>query len=103
MTTAALKLSINWKVFCIISFAMLFSPLIFYIYQINNLTSGTYSISMYETKIAELSKENRKLEVAFAESSFLGDVESRTRQLNFQKTSGVKYIEVPDYLLAKAK
>lgn len=116
MTTAVLKLSsarskaqtlnlpkINWKVFCIISFMALFFSLVFYIYQINNLTGGTYSINMYESKISNLSKENRKLEVSFAESSFLGLVEAKTRELNFQKTAGVKYIQVPDYLLAKAK
>lgn len=115
MATAALKLfsahnkaqtlnlpKINWKVFCVISFIMLFFSLVFYIYQINNLTSGTYSIKVYESKILDLSKENRKLEVSFAESSFLGAVETKTRELNFQKTARVKYIQVPDYLLAKA-
>jgi len=115
MTTATLKLSsaqgraqtlslpkINWKVFCVISFAVLIFSLIFYIYQVNNLTSGTYSIKMYESKIAELSKENRKLEVAFAESSFLGAVEAKTRELNFRKTSGLKYIQVSAALLVKA-
>lgn len=60
-------------------------------------------MGMYESKISNLSKENRRLEAVFAESSFLGAVQAKTRELNFQKTAGVKYIQIPDYLLAKAK
>jgi hypothetical protein len=40
----------------------------------------------------------------FAESSFLGGIQDRVKELSFQKTTEVKYIQVSDnYLALKAK
>lgn len=116
MTTTALKLSfsgikeksfafpaINWKAICILGIFVSSCALLFYIYQINNLTKGAYLINNYEKKISELSQENKTLQVTFAESSFLGGVNSKIRELNFQKTTSVKYIQILDSSLAAAK
>jgi len=94
---------INWKIVCFIGIVLCLFLLFFYIYQINVLTKGTYLINSYENSIDKISKENKKLEVNFAEASFLGEVLTKTRELNFEKTTSVKYIQILENSLAKAK
>jgi hypothetical protein len=76
--------------------------MIFYAYQVSNLTGGTYLMTGYEKEISDLSRENRNLEVSFAESSFLGQVLAKTQEMNFQKTTFVKYIQILDTSFALA-
>ena len=101
MTTATLTYTsvlrlprVNWKLICF--FGALFSVLllVYYIYQVNQLTLGIYTIKNYEKKIETVSKENSSLESTFAESSFLGGVMEKTQKLNFQKTTAVKYAQI---------
>ena len=115
MTTATLSLSrvqrnlqskinsidlpaVNWKVVCFIGFFMSLALLIFYVWQINELTRGYYLINSYEKQITNLSAENKNLEVSFAENSFLGHALAETQALNFQKVASAseKYIEILD-------
>jgi len=70
--------------------------LVFYVWQINDLTRGSYLMGSYEKQITKLSDENKNLQVSFAESSFLGQAMEKVQALNFQKTSSVKYIQVLD-------
>lgn len=70
--------------------------LIFYVWQINDLTRGSYLTSSYEKQISRLSEENKNLEISFAESSFLGQALKKVEALNFQKTTSVKYIQILD-------
>ena len=85
---------INWKAVCFIGFFMSLALLVFYVWQINDLTRGSYQINSYEKQISKLSDENKNLEVSFAESSFLGQALEKIQALNFQKTNSVKYIQV---------
>lgn len=94
---------VNWAKFCLIGFAFCILLLIFYIYQINVLTRETYFISSYKNDINEILQANKKLEVNFAENSFLGEVLDRVQALDFEKTTSVKYIQVLDASLANAK
>jgi len=94
---------INWGIVCIAGLTLCVFMLFFYIYQINVLTKGTYLISSYEKNINEISKENKKLEVSFAENSFLGEVLTKTQELNFEKTTSVKYIQILEGSLANAR
>jgi len=94
---------INWGIVCFAGVVLCSFLLFFYIYQINVLTRGTYLISSYKNSIGEISEKNKKLEVSFAENSFLGEVLTKTQDLNFQKTTSVKYIQVLESSLAKAK
>jgi len=93
----------NWGMVCISMAVMCSFLLFFYIYQINVLTKGTYLISSYSNSIEKISKENKRLEVSFAENSFLGEVLIKSQDLNFQKTTSVKYIQVLESSLANAK
>ena len=75
--------------------------LVFYVWQVNELTAGSYLVNSYEKQITKLSDENKNLQISFAESSFLGRALEKIQALNFQKTTSVKYIQVPDNFLAK--
>ena len=92
---------VNWKIVCVFAFLTCLLSLIFYIYQINFLTKSAYSISSYENQIKTISQENKNLEIGFAENSFLGEVFAKVQSLNFQKITSVKYIQIPDNLVAK--
>jgi len=88
---------LRWGCFC------MFFIVDYYVWQINHLTQGTYFINSYEKQINQLSAEKKSLEVGFAESGFLGQVQDKIQALNFQKTTVVKYIQIPANFLAKAK
>jgi hypothetical protein len=110
MTTAGLShakirilSNINWKAMCFVSFFLCLALLLFYVWQVRYLTSGSYVIGSYQAQIAKLSGEKKDLEVNFAESSFLGQVQTKIKELSFQKTTSIKYIQIPDNSLAKAK
>ena len=94
---------VNWGIVLLAGIILCSFLLFFYIYQINVLTKGTYLISSYKNSIDNISEKNRKLEVSFAENSFLGEVLTKTQDLNFKKTTSVKYIQVLESSLAKAK
>jgi len=107
MTTATLARidsielpSINWKVICFAGFFMALALLVFYVWQVNDLTRGSYFINSYEKQISQLSQENKNLQVSFAENSFLGQALLKVQALNFQKTTSVKYIQIPDNSVA---
>ena len=91
---------INWKAVCFLGFFMSLALLVFYVFQINDLTRGSYLTNTYGKQIAQLSKENKNLQVSFAESSFLGQALEKIQALNFQKTISVRYIQIPDSSVA---
>lgn len=94
---------INWKTVCFIGFFMSLALLVFYVWQINDLTRGYYLTNSYEKQISKLSDENKNLEIFFAESSFLGQALLKIQALNFQKTTSVKYIQILDNSVAVVK
>ena len=94
---------INWKLICLLAFLISLPLLVFYVWQINDLTRGSYTINNYEKQISQLSDENNNLQVSFAESSFLGQAIEKIQGLNFQKTTTVKYIQIPANCVAIAK
>ena len=77
--------------------------LVMYVFLVNQLTGGTYLIKNYNKEIESLSRENKILENNFAEAGFLGSVQNKTRELNFEKTTKVTYVQILDNSLAKAK
>ena len=85
---------IDWKKVCFIGIFMSIALLVFYVWQISDLTRGSYLINSYEKQISNLSQENKNLEVSFAENSFLGEALVKIQALNFQKTTSVRYIQI---------
>jgi len=95
--------AINWKVICMAGFFMSLFLVVFYVWQINDLTRGSYTLNNYEKQISQLSEDNNNLQVSFAENSFLGQAIVKIEALNFQKNTSVKYIQIPDNSVAIAK
>ena len=91
---------VNWKMVCFLGFFVAFSLLVFYVWQINDLTRGYYLINSYNKQISKLSDENKNLQISFAESSFLDHAMEKIQALNFIKTTAVKYIQIPDNSVA---
>jgi hypothetical protein len=94
---------VNWKIACLLCSVACLGLLIFYVYQINELTKGSYLINSYSKQVSQLSKENKNLQISFAENSFLGDALLKIQSMSFQKVSSVKYIQISENALAKAK
>ncbi|MEK7664940.1 MAG: hypothetical protein AAB361_02250 [Patescibacteria group bacterium] len=84
---------------------MIVFSLFFYIYSINELTRGAYLIKNYEKQQNNLLQKNKNLEVDFAKSGFMGNLETKTKELSFEKTKKIKYIQIQtlDDPLAAAK
>jgi len=87
---------LNWRAICFIGFFVSLSLLVFYVWQINELTRGSYLINSYEKQISKLSTENKNLQISFAENSFLGQALEKIQALNFQRVTSVKYIKILD-------
>jgi hypothetical protein len=85
---------INWKAICFAGFFMTLVLSVFYVWQINSLTRGSYLVNSYEKQISKLSEENKNLNISLAESSFLGQALEKIQALNFQKITSVKYIRI---------
>jgi len=85
------KLSL--RIFWILSCILISSLLVFYVFQINEITKGGYLTKNYLKKIDALSQESKLLEINFAHTSFLGDAEEKAQSLNFERVEKIKYIE----------
>jgi hypothetical protein len=92
--------SINWKIVFWLGLTICSLLLIYYVWQINELTRGTYLINSLEKQINVLSRENKSLSLSFAESSFWGQALEKIQTLNFQKATSIKYIHVLDNSVA---
>jgi len=86
--------SINWRAVCVCGFFVLFSLLLFYVWQINDLTKGYYLTSDYERQIEEFSLAKKELEISFAENSFMDQALLKIQALNFQKAMSIKYLQI---------
>lgn len=93
---------INLKMVYVFSTLLSSLMLVFYIYSVNELTKGAYLIKNYNKEINTLLNENKELEANFAKASFLGEVQQKAKELSFEKTKEVKYVEILDSSLAKA-
>ena len=98
-------LSLNWNISYIIGFIIITFSLFFYVYSINELTRGAYLIKKYEKAADSLLQKNKTLEVGFAKSGFVGNLEAKTKELGFEKIQKIKYIQIQktDDSLATAK
>ncbi len=95
--------NINWKFIYVFGLTMCFLMFVFYILNINQLTKGAYLIVEYNQKISSLTKENRAMESNFAEKGLLDRMHNRANELGFEKISNVKYLEILNVSLARAR
>lgn len=77
--------------------------LLFYIFEVNQLTQGSFLIKNYNKDIKNLLVENRDLQTNFGQASFLVSVQDKAQALNFEKTTHVTYVKILQSFLAEAK
>ena len=90
---------INLKFFWVFNFVIITSLLVFYVFQVNELTRESYLIKDRIKMLESLSQESKVLEINFAQSSSLENIKKMAEELNFKKTSTVKYIQVLEGVL----
>jgi hypothetical protein len=95
--------TVNWKLICATSLLLCLCLLVYYVWQINYLTKGSYLIGSYQQQINRLNNEKKDLEVSFARASLLGQVQERVQALSFQNATSIKYIQVLENSFAAAK
>ncbi|MBU3942482.1 hypothetical protein KKA24_00700 [Patescibacteria group bacterium] len=90
------RLKFDTRCFCILGALAVLFLLAFYIYQVNAETSEKYSISNYQERISELSRENNNLEINSAQAGSLSSIAESIKELNFEKTEKIEYIKIMD-------
>jgi hypothetical protein len=93
---------IPWKLLYVFGIATILMLVVFYVFEIHDLTNGTYQIRQYEKQIGTLNDQNGVLETHFAQAGFLGSVQDKATQLSFVKTTSVQYIQILENSLASA-
>jgi len=73
---------------------------IFYVLQINALTSENHLLNSQEKKVAEMKREAEILKINFAKANSLDNIEIYFQNQNFKKISQVKYIRILDTSVA---
>ena len=94
---------VNFKVVYTIGIVACFLLSMLYVFSVNQLTSGAYTIKTYNKELASLSKENRMMEAEFAESGLLDQIHVTVQELGFEKTATVKYVQILDNSVAAAQ
>lgn len=87
-----LKLNLGLKLLWIFILLIIFSLLIVFIYQLNVYTAEIYFIHNSEKRIAELSQENKILELNLAKANSLWNVGNYVQ--GFEKAGRLEYIRV---------
>ncbi len=89
--------AINWKAVCFSCCVISLLLLLFYVWQVNILAKNSYLANDYERQMNKLSDENKTLQISFAENNFMEHALEKIKELNFQKISAVKYVQVPGH------
>lgn len=99
MTSQKLFLTSPYLILVIISFLALAS-LVFYLFQVEKLTKGSYLVKIYQNELKTLQEETLVLEKNETELFSLENIENKINQLSFVNVSEVKYISISyDYLV----
>jgi len=85
---------INWRTVWISGFILITFLLVFYIFQVNEMTKAGFFVSNYQRKIAELSQENKNLEINFSQVNSLANLEILLNNFNYEKIEKVHYLKV---------
>lgn len=87
-----LKLGLNLKFVWILALLAIFSLLIVSVYQLNSYTAGIYFINDSEKRIADLSQENKALEINLAKADSLWVAGGYAQ--GFEKAGKIEYVRV---------
>lgn len=88
----SVEIGLNQSVFVL--FAILAVSGAFYLYQVNDLASKGYEIKEVENQIAELKKENKKMQIKEVELKSMYSIEKATENLDLVNSANVSYLEI---------
>lgn len=88
------------SVFFLLSFALAFTLLGFYIFQTNALMLETWQLQLYQQKISDLAKIDTSLEIKQTTASYLNNMEPKIKELGLERINTVKYIHVIESAVA---
>jgi len=88
------KIKFSWKIFWILSFILITTLLISYIFQINSLAEETYRIQNYQNKINKIAQENDNLLASSLKQNSLSNIETLIKDSGFERSQNIHYIEV---------
>lgn len=87
---------INLRKIWIFGFILITLLLVFYIFQISEITTATFAISKQEQEITRLLQQNKDLQIGFSKENSLANLETILNGLNYEKVNKVYYIRVMD-------
>lgn len=79
--------------FCLVLLTLL---VVFYIFQLSQLTNGIYLIKNYNKNIENISKENNALEVKFSRANSMENLRSLVGNLSFDRVGKIDYVKIPE-------
>ena len=91
----AIRWRFSIKALWLLSFALIAFLLVFYIFQINEITKASFLIANQEKQLVQFSQESQSLETNFSHLNSLTNLETLLNSLNYVKVGQVYYIRVP--------
>ena len=91
-----MKKTFNLKIFWILTTALLIILLGFYFFQMNKLAKGIYYIRRHETRLSEVSREHRRIEINFSQNNSFENVNNLVEKLNFERPVQITHIQLLD-------
>ncbi len=88
------KIKFGWKMFWTLSFILIVTFLISYIFQINSLAEETYRIQNYQKKINQIAQENDILLANSLKQNSLANIEALIKDSGFERAQEIHYIQV---------
>ncbi|MBI2626028.1 MAG: hypothetical protein HYW69_00335 [Candidatus Nealsonbacteria bacterium] len=87
---------INLRKIWIFGFILITALLIFYIFQIGNITQTSFLISQHEKEVVLLSQQNKNLEFVISQTGSLASLEDILSSFNYEKVGKINYIQILD-------
>ncbi len=91
---SSIKFNLSLKLFWILISAVILSLLVISIIQINAYTQEIYLIRDQETRLNQLTQENKFLEIDYSNSYSLNNIGNYAQNQTFEKTNNTEYIRV---------
>lgn len=82
------------RIFWLLMSILITTLLIFYIFQINAITKDFYVLKTHQKQLAELSQENKNIEMSYSQTNSLKNIESLVKTLDYRKVEKIHYIRV---------
>ena len=77
-------------------FFVFFFLLVFYVFQVTEMTRDIHRIQVYNRKISDIHEESRRVEYGFLKSNSVSKTEELLENHNFVRVNNVYYINLPD-------